>query len=88
MLKFTTWSKRNVQSITDTISTIHSSFKILSLVTDEGRRETWNETVGRYFNFFEEHLEEMHNFKLDNKTRTELEEGVLDTSVMPSKRGV
>ena len=53
---------------------------------EEGRRETWNETVGRYFNFFEEHLEEMHNFKLDNKTRTELEEGVMDTSVMPSMR--
>ena len=53
---------------------------------DEGRRETWNETVGRYFNFFEEHLGEMHNFKLDDKTRTELEEGVLDTSVMPSMR--
>ena len=53
---------------------------------EEGRRETWNETVGRYFNFFEEHLEEMHNFKLDSKTRDELEEGVLDTSVMPSMR--
>ena len=53
---------------------------------EEGRRETWNETVGRYFNFFEEHLDEMHNFKLDSKTRTELEEGVLDTSVMPSMR--
>ena len=53
---------------------------------EEGRRETWNETVGRYFNFFEEHLDEMHDFKLDDKTRTELEEGVLDTSVMPSMR--
>ena len=53
---------------------------------EEGRRETWNETVGRYFNFFEEHLGEMHDFKLDDKTRTELEEGVLDTSVMPSMR--
>ena len=53
---------------------------------EEGRRETWNETVGRYFNFFEEHLDEMHNFKLDDKTRTELEEGVLDTSIMPSMR--
>ena len=25
----------------------------------EGRRETWSETVSRYFNFFESHLEEM-----------------------------
>ena len=53
---------------------------------DEGRRETWNETVGRYFNFFKEHLNEMHNFKMDSKTERELEEGVMDTSVMPSMR--
>ena len=26
---------------------------------EEGRRETWGETVSRYFNFFEGHLEEM-----------------------------
>ena len=53
---------------------------------DEGRRETWNETVGRYFNFFKEHLNEMHNFKMDSKIERELEEGVMDTSVMPSMR--
>ena len=53
---------------------------------DEGRRETWNETVGRYFDYFTEHLEEMHDFKLDSKTRDELEVGVLSTSVMPSMR--
>ena len=53
---------------------------------DKGRRETWNETVGRYFNFFKEHLNEMHNFKMDSKIERELEEGVMDTSVMPSMR--
>tara|TARA_B100001248_G_scaffold126049_1_gene94527 strand:+ start:6427 stop:8349 length:1923 start_codon:yes stop_codon:yes gene_type:complete len=53
---------------------------------DEGRRETWNETVGRYFNFFKEHLKEMHDFEMDSKTERELEEGVMDTSVMPSMR--
>ena len=30
----------------------------------EGRRETWSETVSRYFNFFESHLEEMCVYKL------------------------
>ena len=53
---------------------------------DEGRRETWNETVGRYFNFFKEHLKDMHDFEMDSKTERELEEGVMDTSVMPSMR--
>ena len=36
---------------------------------DKGRRETWGETIERYFNFFEEHLMEMHNFKLEPKLR-------------------
>ena len=48
--------------------------------------KTWTETIERYFNYFEEHLDEMHNFKLDKKTRTELEEAVLETKVMPSMR--
>tara|TARA_B100000902_G_scaffold377698_1_gene410220 strand:- start:9412 stop:11343 length:1932 start_codon:yes stop_codon:yes gene_type:complete len=53
---------------------------------EEGRRETWNETVGRYFNFFESHLEEMCGYKLDSKTKNELEEAILETRVMPSMR--
>ena len=40
---------------------------------DKGRRETWGETIERYFNFFEEHLEEMCDYKLDKKTKEELE---------------
>ena len=53
---------------------------------DKGRRETWGETIERYFNFFEEHLMEMHNFKLEPKLRNKLEEAVLETKVMPSMR--
>ena len=53
---------------------------------EEGRRETWGETVSRYFNFFEGHLEEMTSYKLDKKTKDELEEAVLSTKVMPSMR--
>ena len=49
---------------------------------DEGRRETWNETVGRYFNFFKEHLKDMHDFEMDSKTERELEEGVMDLSLI------
>ena len=41
---------------------------------DEGRRENWGETIERYFSFFEEHLQEMCNYKLDSKTKEELDE--------------
>ena len=53
---------------------------------EEERRETWSETVGRYFDFFKEHLEELHNYKLTNKLRNELEEAVLSQRIMPSMR--
>ena len=33
---------------------------------DKGRRENWDETVERYFNFFAEWLEEKHEYKLEN----------------------
>ena len=53
---------------------------------DEGRRETWGETIERYFNFFEEHLQEMCEYKLDKKTKEELENAILEQKVMPSMR--
>ena len=42
--------------------------------TKEGRRETWRETVTRYFDFFQDHLKENCKYKLDSKLREELEE--------------
>ena len=53
---------------------------------DEGRRETWNETVTRYFDFFTEHLKDMCDYKLESDDRKELEDAVLSTRVMPSMR--
>ena len=53
---------------------------------EEERRETWNETVGRYFDFFTTHLDDLHEYKIPDKLRKELEESVLSTSVMPSMR--
>ena len=52
----------------------------------QGRRETWDETVGRYFTFFTEHLQEKHDYKLENGERTELENAVKNLQVMPSMR--
>ena len=53
---------------------------------EEGRRETWNETVGRYFNFFTDHVKDMTGYEIDNETRNELEVAVLGQRVMPSMR--
>ena len=53
---------------------------------EQKRRETWNETISRYFNFFDEHLGEMHNYKVPKTVRDELENGVLGLDVMPSMR--
>ena len=53
---------------------------------EEGRRETWDETVARYFDFFTDHVKEMTGYDMDFKTRNELEVAVLSQRVMPSMR--
>ena len=51
------------------------------------RRETWDETVTRYYDFFEEHLQETHGYEI-NGQRQELEEATLNLEVMPSMRSI
>ena len=53
---------------------------------EKERRETWDETVARYFDFFKEHLNDLHGYRLTDKLRKELEEAVLSQKVMPSMR--
>ena len=53
---------------------------------EKNRRETWTETVSRYFDFFEEHLHENNNFTLTKELRKELEDAVLSLKIMPSMR--
>jgi ribonucleoside-diphosphate reductase alpha chain len=48
----------------------------------ENRRETWEETVARYFDFFDKHL----GSKITKEHRKELETAVLNLEVMPSMR--
>jgi len=55
---------------------------------EENRRETWEETVARYFDFMEEHLKENTNATLVPKTRKILEEAVLNLEIMPSMRAL
>ena len=53
---------------------------------EKKRRETWEETVNRYFDFFAEHLEENHGYKLENGERIKIQDAVIDLKVMPSMR--
>ena len=55
-------------------------------VPTENRRETWEETVDRYFNFFQEHLKNRCNHNLDNNTIETLKNAMLSLEVMPSMR--
>jgi ribonucleoside-diphosphate reductase alpha chain len=53
---------------------------------DNKRRETWGETVDRYFTFFQEHLKDTCDYDLDNGVLEELRQDVLLLNVMPSMR--
>ena len=55
---------------------------------DEQRRETWSETVSRYFNYMASHLSSNHGYKLPDSLRGELEEAVLSQAIMPSMRAL
>jgi ribonucleoside-diphosphate reductase alpha chain len=53
----------------------------------EKRRETWPETVARYFDFMESFMREEYAFDFSSY-RPELEQAVLDHEGMPSMRGL
>ena len=55
---------------------------------EKNRRETWKETVARYFDFMEQHLKENTNQELVPKTRKILEDAVVNLEVMPSMRAL
>jgi len=55
---------------------------------EENRRETWSETVDRYFDYIQKHLKEKHSYAPDEKLVTELKQFVFDRNVMPSMRSV
>jgi ribonucleoside-diphosphate reductase alpha chain len=65
---------------------IHQS-RYARWLEDKGRRETWEETVTRYFDFFESHLKENKNFDL-SPYRQELERAVVRMDIMPSMRAL
>ena len=55
---------------------------------DKGRREHWEETVARYFDFMEKHLKTKHNYTLSNELRNQLQTAVTNLEVVPSMRSI
>jgi ribonucleoside-triphosphate reductase len=76
----------------NTIENPYENFIALSRyakwVEAEGRRETWAETVDRYFSFMLDHLSKNHNYIPNEKLVAELKEFVFERNVMPSMRSV
>lgn len=72
------------------LPTVYEQFIHLSRyarwLPEQNRRETWNETVARYFDFFVENMKEVNNYTLSAKDRAYLEEAILSLQVMPSMR--
>jgi len=57
-------------------------------IPEENRRETWGETVDRYFAFMLNHLFQNHSYEPNSKLVEELRQAVYDRNVMPSMRSV
>jgi ribonucleoside-diphosphate reductase alpha chain len=66
---------------------IHTS-RYARWIEKEKRRETWEETVKRYFDFFEVQLKEHNSYIVSPQLRSELENAVLNLEIMPSMRAL
>lgn len=57
-------------------------------IESENRRETWGETVDRYFDFMLKNLKANHSYEPDQSLVEELRRAVFERNVMPSMRSV
>ena len=53
---------------------------------NKNRRETWEETVDRYFTFFRKHLKQNCNYEVNTSLEQALRNAVLNLDIMPSMR--
>ena len=78
--------------MSNTIANPYENFIALSRyarwIPEENRRETWGETVDRYFDYMLNHLKQNHNYIPTEKLVAELKDGVFQRNVMPSMRSV
>jgi len=57
-------------------------------IPEENRRETWKESVDRYFKFILNHLKEKFDYTPDPIVLSNLKDAVYSRNVMPSMRAV
>jgi ribonucleoside-diphosphate reductase alpha chain len=78
--------------MSNTIENPYENFIALSRyarwLEEENRRETWGETVDRYFNFMVNQLSEKHNYVPNENLVKELRDAVFNRNVMPSMRSM
>jgi ribonucleoside-diphosphate reductase alpha chain len=72
---------------TDYQAFIHQS-RYSRWLPEEGRRETWEETVNRLLHFYVDFLEKHHEYKIPKKLFTDLYVSIVTMGVMPSMRAL
>ena len=55
---------------------------------EDQRRETWGETVDRYFSYIEKHLKTKHSYTLTKALKEKLSNSIMSLGVMPSMRAL
>ena len=75
-----------------TLPTNYQSFIHMSRYSrwleEEGRRETWEETIDRYLSFMVEHLQENYSYSLFGIELADLRRGMLNLEVLGSMRAL
>ncbi len=76
----------------DLLPTLYQNFIHLSRYArwseDLNRRETWSETVNRYFSFMVDYIKDTYDVTLSPSERKKLEDAVISLDVMPSMRAL
>ena len=75
-----------------TLPTNYQSFIHMSRYSrwleEEGRRETWEETIDRYLSFMEKHLKENYSYSLFGAELSFIRRGMLNLEVLGSMRAL
>ena len=72
---------------TDYQSFIHQS-RYSRWLEEEGRRETWEETVTRLLNFYKVFIKDKHDYSLPKELYTDLYVAMVTLNIMPSMRAM
>ncbi len=55
---------------------------------DKNRRESWDETVQRYMDFFQTHLKDKHKYNIPQNIYNDVKNAIIRLNVMPSMRAL